>query len=507
MKYNPPSRTLCDTVPDAAVFRLSDILLRANKDSAADPAVRDQSGGWTYADLTAESHRCADWLRTQGVRSGDRIVVHVPDSRHAVALLFGTLLAGATFVPISTKMKAVQVERVIADAMPALLISANCPTASTTWQSVPLWPDAGLSFSGVDATAGSAVASPELALLLYTSGSTSAPKAVMSTHAAVLFAASAIQAVLGYQSSDVVFCRIPLAFDYGLYQIFLAVLAGAELVLADPTADAGLLHSIAAAGTTVLPLVPSVATMLVGLARDRRQVATVRQLTNTGDRLPVATTAALRKVFPNAGLHLMYGITECKRVSVLECDGDLARPGSVGRPLPGTEVLILDAEGLPQPPDCTGEIVVRGPHVMSGYWRAPELSGRTFRPYGEEGGIELRTGDYGWLDADGYLYFEGRRDNIFKRNGVRTSSMEIEAAALTIPGVDEAAVVPPTGERDAALFIVSTLDAMTVLRQLHARLESAKVPSICRLLPHLPLNRNGKVDRVALAALIEGRQP
>jgi acyl-CoA synthetase (AMP-forming)/AMP-acid ligase II len=198
-------------------------------------------------------------------------------------------------------------------------------------------------------------------------------------------------------------------------------------------------------------------------------------------------------------------------------------------------------------PGEVGEIVVAGPHVMPGYWRAPELSARTFRRDDRTGELHLHTGDFGSLDEDGYLYFEGRRDDMFKRKGIRMSTVEIEAAAMDIPGVLTAAVLPPTSDRDLAIFVVVSRRASehrsrpwgagerseaggelldvacdlvvgpdhlvvgpdhlaphAVLRELAARLEPAKVPSICRIVPDLPLTQHGKNARQALAAMLDG---
>src|SRR5262249_14621558 len=148
---------------------------------------------------------------------------------------------------------------------------------------------------------------------------------------------------------------------------------------------------------------------------------------------------------------------------------DRERPQSVGYPLPGTTVLILDPDGQPVPPGRIGEIVVTGPHVMPGYWRAPELSADTFRRDDRTGELRLHTGDYGSLDGDGFLYFDGRRDDMFKRKGIRMSTIEIEAAAMDIPGVRTAAVLPPSADRDLAIFVASELAPHVVLRELARR--------------------------------------
>jgi len=339
--------------------------------------------------------------------------------------------------------------------------------------------------------------------LIYTSGSTGAPKAVVSTHAQVTFAVQAIQSQLAYRPSDVVFCALPLAFDYGLYQLFLGAVSGARVELAS-AAETGpqLVGRLIGCGATVLPAVPALAGGLATLlSRRPGQVPGIRLLTNTGATMPPSVLATIRERIPGLRVQLMYGLTECKRATIMPPDEDLARPGACGKALPGTEVYAVDPDGSRLPPDEVGEIVVRGPHVMAGYWRRPELTEQRFP---REHGLfpALRTGDYGWLDDDGYLYFAGRRDDQYKEYGFRVGVAEVEAAAHRVPGVDAAAVLPPAGsELGATLVVVTALAPNQVLAAMRSELEEVKIPRICRVVERLPLTRNGKVDRAELATV------
>ncbi|MCM2414158.1 class I adenylate-forming enzyme family protein [Streptomyces sp. RKAG290] len=472
------------------------------------PAVRDAAGAWTYAELDAWSRAYADWLTAQGVRHGDRVLVRTGNTREFTALLFGALRRGIVFVPVNPAMKRFHLNTVVPDCDPALVIAQDAQDAALlrelTDSPVRTTEDvahgAGVLYeAGTGAPEEGPVAPGDTGLLIYTSGSTSAPKAVISTHAPVVFAARAIQARLRYREDDVVLVAVPVSFDYGLYQILLSVIAGAETVLTSPDRHVGLLGAMREHGVTVVPLVPSLAEMLLTLSRrDRHEAAPVRLFTNTGAALTAPVIARLREAFPRAQVSPMFGTTECKRLTVLEPDGDLARPGSVGRALDGTEVLILDDDGRPLPPGTVGEIAARGPHVMTGYWRAPEQTALRFRPDPVTGEVTLHTGDYGHLDEDGHLYFEGRRDDLFKRKGVRMGTLEIETAALDIPGVTAAAALAPAEGQDLTLYAVTALSAEEVLSQLSDRLEAAKIPAGCRLLPELPLTPNGKTDKQRL---------
>ena len=486
-------------------------------------AVRDAHGAWSYQRVGELSHAVARRLAASGVGPGDRVIVQLPNRRETVPIVYGISRLGAVFVPLHPEMKAFHLRSVLQDAEPTLVIGGGEAMRDVATVLVrdldDFWPE-------VEELVGQSTHEPvahepaahepaarepvkvlpsDVAILIYTSGSTAAPKGVICPHAQVTFAASAINAVLGYEPDDVVFCRLPMSFDYGLYQIFLAALGGAELVLAEDGSDLTLLGQISDAGATVVPVVPSLGGMIATLARRATgSVSKVRMFTNTGAALPEATIRSLRACAPGARVVRMYGITECKRVTIMEPELDRDRPGAVGRPLPGTRVEILDGAGRPLPAGETGEIVVAGPNVMAGYWRDPELTARAYRRDPVTGEVRLHTGDYGRLDQDGYLYFEGRRDDMFKRRGTRMSTTEIEAAAMDVPGVRAAVVLPPADGRDLVVFVEADLTPSSVLNALKLRLEPAKVPAACHVLPRFPLTLNGKNERKQLALLLDG---
>ncbi|WP_290864847.1 AMP-binding protein [Hamadaea sp.] len=474
-------------------------------------AVRDADASVTYRELVDLSWAFAAWLREQGVGRGDRLVVQLPSRHELVAMFLGAVRLGVVFVPLNKDMREFHQRAVLADSEPSLVIAAGEAAAKLSGLTEVPVHDATTLWPAIVAAAGTAlqlpaeVAPDDVATLVYTSGSTALPKAVICPHRQMTFASRSIHQVLGYRPTDVVFCRFPISWDYGLYKILLCFLGRSTLVLAGEESDLALLSRMREVGATVVPIVPSLATMIVTLSeRDTAAKPPVRMFTNTGAALPDSTIAALRENFPGTRVVRQFGQTECKRVSIVPPDEDGLRPTSVGLPLPGTRVLILDSEGQPVPTGEVGEIVVTGPHVMPGYWRLPELTAQTFRPDPATGEKRLHTGDYGSLDSDGYLYFEGRRDDMFKRKGIRMSTLEIEAAALDIAGVRAAAVLPPTAERDLVIFVESTLEPHTVLKELAQRLDKAKVPAICRVVGELPLTAHGKNAREALNAILTG---
>ncbi|MET9607851.1 class I adenylate-forming enzyme family protein [Streptomyces sp. NPDC006512] len=493
---------------------LHDVLDTAAERWPDRPAVSRLDSTATYAELRDASLRLAAWLHSEGVSRGRRLVVSLPPGPLVPALVFAASRVGALYTVLHEQVVGTPLEHVLGDCEPTLVVAHDASVLDTARaRGIKAVPAPLAEAEAFPATA-APVPSPEalpapLAVdpvsLIYTSGTTSAPKAVVSTHQQVVFAARAIQQVLDYRHDDVVYCPLPLSFDYGLYQLFLGALSGAHVVLGS-AAEAGpaLLRNLLDSGATVLPAVPSVAESLAWLLKRASRRPALRLVTNTGAALSTETLNALRAAIPELTGQVMFGLTECKRATIMPPDGDLLRPGSCGLPLPGTEVFAVDEEGNRLPAGETGEITVRGPHVMSGYWRRPELNLARF-PQRDGLFPELRTGDYGWLDDDGYLYFSGRRDDLYKERGFRVSATEVEAAAHRIPEVVSAAVLPPSGKKSALLAVVTDLEPHVVLERMQEQIEEFKIPRRCVVLDSLPLSRNGKVDRKELAALLENR--
>ncbi len=494
--------TLVHHILDASVERTPDAV-----------AVTDSAGQWTYRELSDAGRRVARWLRERGIAHGDRVLVQIPSIRAAAAVFDGVVRLGAIFVPVNPGTKEFHLRSVLSSADPSMIIGSGS-AAAVLETLVPgpvldldeVWPQILEAPLLADDDA-SEIDPEDVAVLVYTSGSTAAPKGVVCPHRQMVFASQAIVGELGYRSDDVVFCRFPISWDYGLYKLLMTALVGAEIVLADGGSDLVLLERIRQTGATVVPIVPSFAAMLCALAArsggEQGAANTVRMFTNTGAALADTVADDLRAAFPGAAVIRQFGQTECKRISVLLPEYEATKGTSVGRPLPGTAVLILDDDGKPCEEGVVGEIVVTGPHVMPGYWRAPELTARAFRT-GTDGESRLHTGDYGYLDENGFLYYEGRRDDMFKRKGVRISVLEIEAAAMDIEGVTAAAAVPPAGGRDLGVVVTGTAQPHVILRELSKRLEPAKVPAACRVVAALPLTLHGKFERRELVSLLTG---
>jgi acyl-CoA synthetase (AMP-forming)/AMP-acid ligase II len=231
-------------------------------------------------------------------------------------------------------------------------------------------------------------------------------------------------------------------------------------------------------------------------------------LTSAGAALPPATIAALREAYPRARLYVMYGQTECQRVCYLPPEQLDERPASVGIAIPGTEAWVEDEDGARAAPEVVGELMVRGAHVMQGYWNDPEGSAKRLRPGRWPWERVLATGDLFRTDSEGYLYFVGRRDDIIKSRGEKVVPREVEDALLEIEGVRAAAVVgvedPLLGQAVVAHVAAREgheLVEAELRRHCALRLEDYMVPKRVLIHDEIPRTPNGKVDRRALINL------
>ena len=346
--------------------------------------------------------------------------------------------------------------------------------------------------------------SHEVACLIYTSGSTGTPKAVVCTYAAMEFSAKAIQNELRYGEKDVVFTSLPLNFDYGLYQLFLSLMAGSHIYFATAAESGfGLAGSLERTSATIIPMVPHSVEKLAKLVTRGLAPHSVRLITTTGAALDGDTRRALERHWGDrVDLRVMYGLTECKRVAIMPPRESYANLEASGRALPGTDISIrstTDASELRE--GVQGEIYVTGPHLMAGYHNQPELTQNKYIMV--DGKRWLRTGDLGRLDSGGYLYCDGRNESYFKHKGFRVSASEIIANAKTLGSITSALVIPPKDGFPLTLCYEGNADEGALYNYLAGRLEPHSVPESIRKFTRLPLNNNGKLDPKAAKEQID----
>jgi long-chain acyl-CoA synthetase len=480
-------------------------------------ALATREGELTYGELADLVLSVSAGLRDVGVGRGDRVVISMRNSLELAAALYATSAAGGVFVVINPQMKQDKLAYILNDSG-ATAIVADGPHIATAVRAAAEAPSVKAvvavgttepSAVSWEALAETAPRAPEaavpvdLAALIYTSGSTGEPKGVMMTHQNVVFTTGSLTQYLRLGEDERILNVLPLAFDYGLYQLLMSVSIGATLVLESSFAfPLPLLERIADEQITVFPGVPTVYATLLGLRGEVGSYPSVRRVTNTAASLPPSFHDDLRGLFPNALIFRMYGLTECKRVSYLEPELLDEKPTSVGKAIPGTEAFVLDEAGRPVKPGETGILHVRGPHVMAGYWNEPELTAHMIKEGRFPGDRMLCTHDRFTVDEDGFLYFVGRTDDIIKTRGEKVSPIEVENALFAIEGIREAAVIGVSddvlGEAIRAYVVLESWAELTerdVIRAAGERLEPYMIPREVVFVPELEHTSSGKIRR------------
>jgi acyl-CoA synthetase (AMP-forming)/AMP-acid ligase II len=346
----------------------------------------------------------------------------------------------------------------------------------------------------------------DLAGLIYTSGSTGDPKGVMCDHSNIDFATGSIITYLENVEDDIVLNVLPLSFDYGLYQLLMTFKFGGTLVLEQSfTYPAAILKKMEEEKVTGFPGVPTIFAILVQMDLSQYDLSSLRYLTNTAAALPPSHIQELQNKFSWATLYSMYGLTETKRTLYLPPDQLDIRPGSVGIAIPGTEVWIEDEEGHRLGPGEVGELVIRGSHVMRGYWENPEATTKRYRPGPIPGERLCYSDDLFRMDEEGYLYFVGRKDDIIKSRGEKVAPKEVENTLYKIPSVVEAAVIgvpdPVLGESIKAFVVTEDPDLKEakIIAFCRANLEDFMVPQKVEILAELPKTSSGKIKKTGLS--------
>ncbi len=467
----------------------------------------------SYGEFDRLAAGFASGLRELGVRRGDRVVIVLPNGIEAAIAFEGTLRAGAALSPLSPTIKRDRLRYVLDDVEPAALVCdserANMAEAAAALASptVPVMAEVG-ELAADEGPAPPLPLETDLAAVMYTSGSTGKPKGVTLTHRNLSFVMGSIAEYLEMSPADRVLCLLQLSFGYGLCQLLTCVRAGATLVLEEGFSFPGrVVQLLEDQRITGLPAVPTIFQVLLSLrGLVDRELPDLRFLTNAGASLPEVTVAALRRTFPAAQLYLMYGLTECIRVSYLPPDR-LDAPSSSGIPIPGTDAWIARPDGGEAEVGEVGELMVRGPHVMQGYWRDPERTAERLRSGRWPWEPTLATGDLFLRDDEGLLHWVGRTDDLIKCRGEKVYPREVEEVLHAVEGVREAAVVgvPDRLQGQAVHAHVAAehgneLDPAKLRRECAERLESHKVPAKISVHDELPRTARGKVDRRALIA-------
>ncbi|WP_448547364.1 acyl-CoA ligase (AMP-forming), exosortase A system-associated [Thalassotalea fusca] len=522
---------------------LHELLTSAVSKYADNPALTLKSTTLTYHQLLQLTNATARALTRLDISRYDRVGIYLGKSFENVACMLAASKIGATFVPINATLKAPQVSHIINDCTIRVLVTNRArleqlqsaqPHISSLEHVVLVDEFEPATFINAQFTVhswtswlanaeGAQIAdyhgtSNDMVAILYTSGSTGAPKGVVLSHSNLILGAQSVTTYLENSSADTLLALLPFSFDYGLNQLISAIYIGAHCVLLDYLLPRDIIRAIAKHQITGVAAVPPLWQQFIQLNVDNKSLASVRYFTNSGGALAVDTLHQLQNMMPNARPYLMYGLTEAFRSTFLPPEQVSKRPTSMGKAIPNAEILILRPDGSPCEVNEVGELVHCGPLVSLGYWNKPEATAKRFRPAPNvlrevpNQSMAVWSGDSAKFDEDGYLYFVSRNDEMIKSSGYRISPTEIEQCLYA---VDEISGVVAFGVSDdtigqAVCVVVeqnkqrdSSLNVQQVIAHCKIHLPNYMVPQYCHLTDKLPVNANGKIDRTTVKTQYE----
>ena len=503
-------------------------------------ALTDGDRHVSYEELWAAIQRFAAGLVQAGIGRGERVGIYLEKRVETVVASFGAAAAGAVFVPINPVLKAEQVGFILADCDVRLLVTSperlvtltevldRCESlehvVATGADAAPAGVPARLRSTSWDAFLDTPagphhrVIDTDMVAILYTSGSTGKPKGVVLSHRNMVLGAKSVASYLENHAGDTLLAALPLSFDAGFSQLTTAFHSGARVVLLNYVLPRDVLKAMEREKVTGLTAVPPLYIQLTALKWPESVAENLRYFANTGGRMPLETLTLLRQHLPRSRPFLMYGLTEAFRSTYLPPEEVDRRPDSIGKAIPNAEILVLREDGSNCDPDEPGELVHRGGLVGMGYWNDAAKTAERYKllPAGgpwRASGLQLPefavySGDTVRRDAEGFLYFIGRRDEMIKTSGYRVSPAEVEEILYATRHVGECVAFgvehPVLGQ---AIQVIATapageasVDLAALQAQCRARMPAYMVPAgIDVRAGPLPRNPNGKIDRKLLS--------
>ena len=461
----------------------------------------------SYHELNERAETLAAYLRATGLRPGEFVGLLVAKSAELYVAMLGILKAGAAYVPLDLSFPAERIAFILTDCQARFVLTGGPAPALGAWPGAVLNMNQLPEARGLEVAAGNVAGGPlspdSPAYVIYTSGTTGQPKGVVVPHRSICHLVQAEQALFGPVPTDRVAQGFSVAFDASLEEIWLALATGAALVpVPDDVMKApdALPAFLQAQGVTLFSTVPTLLAILENI------VPSVRLLILGGEVCPPELLAA----WAGSGRRIVntYGPTEATVIAT-SADYEPGQPLTIGRPVPGYVVRLLDQGGQAVAPGQEGEICLGGAALATGYLNRPELTASKFvafeAPQEALRGRFYRTGDLGRFSPSGNVEFLGRIDTQVKLRGYRIELAEIEALLLQFPGVRNAAVALKTGPDDVPrlvayliLAVGQTLDEPAVRAFLRTRLAAYMVPALYVELSGFPALTSGKVDRKAL---------
>ncbi len=521
-------------------YLLHDLIFRQADAMADRPALTSGRDTWTYGDLATAVRGFSAGLLALGLQRAERVGIWLEKRAETVTASFGAPAAGGVMVPMNPLLKPEQVAYIARDCQVRVLVTSpdrlallepvleQCPdlrhVVLTGGPAAPRRVPPGVAvhdWSDVVAQVGGPahrVIDTDMVAILYTSGSTGRPKGVVLSHRNMVTGAKSVASYLENCADDTLLAALPLSFDAGFSQLTTAFHAGARVVLLNYLLPRDVLKAMEREKVTGLTAVPPLYIQLTQTDWPAAVGEHLRYFANTGGRMPRETLQLLRQRVPRAKPYLMYGLTEAFRSTYLPPEEVDRRPDSIGKAIPNAEILVLAEDGRECAPEEPGELVHRGALVGMGYWGDAEKTAERYRTLplgagGREAGLQLPeiavfSGDTVRRDAEGFLYFIGRRDEMMKTSGYRVSPTEVEEILYTSRLVGECVAFgvdhPQLGQ---VIQVIATAPDGTAALDVEALRAHSKAHMPAYMVPAgfegangpLPRNPNGKIDRKKLA--------
>ncbi len=476
----------------------------------------------SYREVNARANAVAEWLVGIGAVKGDRAVLVMENGLDYIAGYYGALKAGVAAVPLSPELKASALVPIVSELEPKAVIASKRPEVELKaldpgllnganllirkpqlkWDGVApvqAWDDIENRSRGANPEAG--VTAGDLASIIYTSGSTGKPKGVMLTHANIAANTQSICSCLRIGADDIQMVVLPFHYVMGKSLLNTHFAAGATVVINNSFAfPTSVVKQLVDESVTAFSGVPSTFAYLLHrspLKKYRDQLGMLRYCSQAGGHMADQIKQDLREALPpHTDIFIMYGATEdSARLTYLAPEMFNAKLGSIGKPVDGVSIRVLNEKGVEVGAAELGELVASGPNIMTGYWKDAESTAKVLD------GCGYHTGDLGFRDEDGFLYVTGRKDNLIKVGGHRINPQEVEEAILSTGLAVECAVFGVDdhlqGQRLAAAVVVKdkTVQNAALIDACSERLPKYKMPSLVKIVEKLSLNDNGKVDR------------
>ena len=494
-----------------------------------------------YGDLSADVSQFASGLLGLGLKRGERVAIYLEKRFETVIASFGTPAAGAVFVPLNPLLKPEQVAFILRDCNVRVLVTSperlellkqvleECSDLAHVVVTAPSRELGRTNGSIAECQWEDLLSSPsrpahrvidvDMAAILYTSGSTGKPKGVVLSHRNMVAGAKSVASYLDNGPQDTLLASLPLSFDAGFSQLTTAFHTGARVVLLNYLMPRDVLKAMEREKVTGLTAVPPLYIQLAQLEWPAAINEHLRYFASTGGRMPRETLNTLRQRAPHARPFLMYGLTEAFRSTYLPPEEVDRRPDSIGKAIPNAEILVLRDDGSPCAIEEPGELVHRGALVGLGYWNDAEKTAERYKLLasdapGRQPGLQLPeyavfSGDTVRQDAEGFLYFIGRRDDMMKISGYRVSPTEVEEILYATQMVGECVAFgvdhPTLGH---AIHVIATpasgagvIDLNALMFECRAQMPSYMLPAGIEVVAGpLPRNPNGKIDRKLLSS-------